>query len=525
MAVAVDHDLDLDVAVVVEPLLEVQRVVAERGPRLGPADLDRGFELARRADHAHALAAAAGRRLEQHRVADALRLVEGVLVVAQHPVRAGDRRQAEAAEEPPRGLLRGEPLEDLRRGPDERELVGADRIGEAGVLGQEAVPGVDRVAAGDDGRGDDGRSRQVAAPRLGRPDADRLVGELHGQALAVRLAVGDDRRQAHRPAGAQDPQRDLAAVGDQDARDHQGSIPAPRPRSGPAAPAAPPVPSPSAPERPPPISSIRTSCWPYSTPSPAWTSVAAITPSPGATTSCGTPSRSTAPSRSPARTRTPGRISGRGWNTPTAGEVAATRYGSGPVQPPPDRTSRCRAVRVATGLRLVAAVDAISRVRTVSLVRSVTSVPGVARLADPRPVGREMAVTPRHRRPGAGSGGWPAQADPPAVLPNLDLAEAGRCETADQLGQEIVRQAPHGRVVLAAFGGVARYPGARGGIGLTAAGDRLARHRRLDLVPGRGLVAAASGRPAQAVATGFQRRPDQVAKAIRQPGPFRRSQR
>ena len=36
--VAVDRDLDLDVAVLVEPLLEVQRVVAERGLRLGAAD-------------------------------------------------------------------------------------------------------------------------------------------------------------------------------------------------------------------------------------------------------------------------------------------------------------------------------------------------------------------------------------------------------------------------------------------------------------------------------------------------------
>ena len=41
LAIPVDRDLDLDVAVVVEPLLEVQRVVAERGARLGTADRDR----------------------------------------------------------------------------------------------------------------------------------------------------------------------------------------------------------------------------------------------------------------------------------------------------------------------------------------------------------------------------------------------------------------------------------------------------------------------------------------------------
>ena len=52
------------------------------------------LELARRADHAHALAAAAGRWLDEDRVADPLGLAQRVHLVAQHPVRARDRRQA-----------------------------------------------------------------------------------------------------------------------------------------------------------------------------------------------------------------------------------------------------------------------------------------------------------------------------------------------------------------------------------------------------------------------------------------------
>ena len=92
--VAVDRDLDLDVPVLVEPLLEVERIVAERGLGLGAADAHRGLELARRPDHAHALAAAARRRLDEHRIADPLGLAEGVHLVAEHPFRARDRRQA-----------------------------------------------------------------------------------------------------------------------------------------------------------------------------------------------------------------------------------------------------------------------------------------------------------------------------------------------------------------------------------------------------------------------------------------------
>ena len=251
------------------------------------------LELARRAHHAHALAAAAGRRLDQDRVADPLGLLEGVEVVAEHPVRARDRGQALGAEQAPGGLLAGEPLEDLGRRPDERQAVGTDDLGEALVLGQEAVARVDRVAAGDDRGADHRRRREVAPLGIGRPDADRLVGQLDGQAVAIGLAVGDDRLDAERPAGPQDPDGDLAAVGDQDLGEHQASRPG---RSAGVE-----------------ISSIQTSSWPYSTASPFSTSAAPTIPLTGATTSWGMPRTSTLPIRSPARTREPELISGRGW--------------------------------------------------------------------------------------------------------------------------------------------------------------------------------------------------------------------
>ena len=41
-----------------------------------------------------------------------------------------------------------------------------------------------------------------------------------GRRVAIGLAVGDDRLDAERPAGAQDAQRDLAAVGDEDLAEH-----------------------------------------------------------------------------------------------------------------------------------------------------------------------------------------------------------------------------------------------------------------------------------------------------------------
>src|SRR5664280_638025 len=305
--------LDLDVAVVLEELLQVERVVAKAGHGLGAADLECGFQLARRAHEAHALAAAAGRRLDQDRIANPRRLFERVGLVAQH-ARAGDRGQAVGGEDATRGLLRCEALKHFGRGTDECQAVGPDDLGEALVLRKETVAGVDGVTAGDDRGGDDCGRGEIASLGVGRPDADGLVGQLSGQAFAIGLAVGDDGADAESPAGAQDPQRYLAAVGNQDLAEHQ-AFPATATASGPAG--ATPAGTCSG-------SSMRTSSCPYSTASPASARLEPMIPSTGDTTSCWTPRTSTVPILSPARTRIPTARSRRGLYMPTAGDMATT---------------------------------------------------------------------------------------------------------------------------------------------------------------------------------------------------------
>ncbi len=317
MPVAVDRDLDLDVAVLVEPALEVERIVAERGLRLGPADAQHRFELARRADHPHALATAARRRLDEDGVADPLGLVEGVHLVAQHPLGARDRRQPVVGQQLAGAGLAGEPLEDRRRRPDERQVMRRDDLREALVLGQEAVAGVDRVAAGDEGRRDDGGRGQVGAPRLRRADADRLVRELDRQRVAVGLAVGDDRLGTERPTRPQDPEGDLAAVGDEDLAEH-GQASGGRRRRTRAG---------SAPGRTRPRHPAR-SGWPRRRRRP------------GRRPPAGRPA--CPPTRAGRRPGPwcPARASGRGWKMPTAGEVAAIRPSSRTRPSRPSRPSR-----------------------------------------------------------------------------------------------------------------------------------------------------------------------------------------
>ena len=71
-AVVVGEDLHLDVARVGDEPLDVERAVAERRGRFAARRLDRLVDLAGVVDVAHALAAAAGGRLDQRRQADAI---------------------------------------------------------------------------------------------------------------------------------------------------------------------------------------------------------------------------------------------------------------------------------------------------------------------------------------------------------------------------------------------------------------------------------------------------------------------
>ena len=72
-ALLVAQDLHLDVADLRQPALQEDRVVAEGARRLAPRRLDRLPQVVGRLHDAHALAPAAGRGLDEQRIADRLR--------------------------------------------------------------------------------------------------------------------------------------------------------------------------------------------------------------------------------------------------------------------------------------------------------------------------------------------------------------------------------------------------------------------------------------------------------------------
>ena len=219
--VLIDEHLDLDVATLLDPLLEVDRVVSKGGLRLGSSQRQRGLHLARCPHQPHASATTTGRWLEQHRVAGLLRLGQGVAEVAHDPAAAGDGGQAIGSEHAANRVLAGEALEHLRAWADEVQVVRGAHLRKAGVLREEPVAGMDRVTAGDEGGGYERGLVQVAAPGFCGTDADGLVGEAHAEGVSVGFRISEHRGHAQVAACPQDPHGDLAAIRDQDLAEHQ----------------------------------------------------------------------------------------------------------------------------------------------------------------------------------------------------------------------------------------------------------------------------------------------------------------
>ncbi len=96
----------------------------------------------------------------------------------------------------------------------------AQDLGEARVLGQEAIAGMDRVGAGDLAGGEERRDVEVAVAGRRRADADALVGEADMHGVGVGGRMDGDGLDAEFLAGAQDAQGDFAAIGDEDLVEH-----------------------------------------------------------------------------------------------------------------------------------------------------------------------------------------------------------------------------------------------------------------------------------------------------------------
>ena len=238
LAILVARDLHLHVAGAREQALDVDGGVAERLRGLGAAALPGGLHAVRVRDDAHPPPAAARDRLDDHARARRQRGEEGAGLVRVHrPRDALHDGHAVRLRQLSRARLVPEQVERFGTGSDEREarlLAGAR---EGGAFGEEAVAGVDGVAAAFDGGLDELGGVEVGgggAPAQGAHG----VGAARVQAAFVVLAVDGDGADAEFRRRAHDADGDLAAVGHEQAVHGHGPIlhaPPTRSRAQPAA--------------------------------------------------------------------------------------------------------------------------------------------------------------------------------------------------------------------------------------------------------------------------------------------------
>ena len=169
---------------------------------------------------AHALAAAACRGLDEHRIADFLsegaRLLDGV----DAAVGAGHRGDAAGLHGLASGGLVAHALDALGGRPDEYEVVVDAGAGEVGVFSQKAVAGMDRLGAGNLRRLDDVRHHKIAFIRLGRSDANLFVSVANRVGVLVGGRVNRHGLHPEFLAGTHDAQRNFSAIGDEDLLKH-----------------------------------------------------------------------------------------------------------------------------------------------------------------------------------------------------------------------------------------------------------------------------------------------------------------
>ena len=221
VAVPVGEHLDLDVARVGQVALEVDGGVGEELLALARGALEGGLQLFGLQGDAKALAAAAARRLDGHGVADLLvGDLRGVLERGDGLDRAGHDRHAGRLHELAGAGLGSHRVDRARGRADEHDAGLRAGPRERGVLGEKAVPGVDGLGARLAHDLEDPLDVQIRLGRLGRTQEVGLTGAGDVRRVAVELGVDGDRGDPELVERADDADRDLAAVGNEDFREH-----------------------------------------------------------------------------------------------------------------------------------------------------------------------------------------------------------------------------------------------------------------------------------------------------------------
>ena len=213
--------LNFDVARVDDELLDKAAVIAKRRFGFGAGKLEAFLGFLGVVGDAHAFAAAAGRGLDHHGIADLIGNLDRMFAVSDHThvtwngrdlgggcrlfaldfVAHGGDGFGVRANEDDAGLLQG----------------GWKRL----ALRQEPVAGVNSFGTGLLTGVDDLVHEQIRLRRGRRPDVDRFIRHFDVQRVAVGIGIDGNRFDPHLARGFDNAAGNLATVGDQNLFEHR----------------------------------------------------------------------------------------------------------------------------------------------------------------------------------------------------------------------------------------------------------------------------------------------------------------
>ena len=222
VAMAIGHDLKFNVVRIDDELFQIHLIVSKCFLRLMTRAMESGFKARFIMRSAHPASAAAGGRFNHHRVTELLCDFHRLVLCLNDSIAAGRYRHAGFACSRTSSVLVAHGLHRTRGRPDELDIAAFADLHEMRVLGEEPIAGMNRINIADLGRAHDPIDFQITFEAGRRADADRFIGELDVQRIDVCFRIDRERANAEFLAGANDPQRDLSAISNQNFLEHVG---------------------------------------------------------------------------------------------------------------------------------------------------------------------------------------------------------------------------------------------------------------------------------------------------------------
>ena len=185
VAMAISHDLKFNVARIDDELFQINLIISKRFLRLMTRAMEGGFKTWLIMRSAHPAPAAAGSRLDHHRIPKFFRNLYGIVLCLDDSIAAGRYRYAGFARSGTSSVLVAHRLHRTRRGANELDVTAFADLHEMRVLGEESLAGMNRVDIADLGRAHDPIDFQITLKAGRRTDADRFIRELDVQRIDV----------------------------------------------------------------------------------------------------------------------------------------------------------------------------------------------------------------------------------------------------------------------------------------------------------------------------------------------------